>query len=96
MYLPLWARHIEGARSLLLRLKDDGVLLFSGNGVKPKEREVYSNAMYECLLHDKSQLGHYMMQDGVGRFYDHVRDKKGRLVDVKFAMFKPQILYKRL
>lgn len=95
-YLFLWSRHIEGARALLLRLRDEGVTLFTDTMVKKSEREVYNKAMYDCLLGDKNALDHYMTHDAVGRFYDHVRDKNGRLVSCKFGFFKPQTIYKKL
>ena len=90
-----WSRRLEGARALLLRLRDDGVMLYNDHGCKKSEREVYNKAMYEALT-VKENLDHYLAQDAEGRFYEHQRDDKGKLVSCKFGFFKPITVYKKL
>lgn len=95
-YLPIWSLYIEGARDILLRLKEEGVELFYDKSVPKDERAIYNRAVWDYLLSDKSNIDKYILKAGEGRFYNHERNSKGKLVSCKFGLFKQETIYRKI
>lgn len=94
--LHLWAHYISGALRAVMRLKEEGAVLFTDPSVKKAEREVYDKAMWEYLLSGKDNLDKFISYAGEGRFYDHKCDAKGKLISCKYGMFKRTTKYELL
>lgn len=74
--LFLWSHYMDGARDLLLKLKDGGVLLETQFG---KENKVYSDAIYTMLFSDKRNMQNFLYGETIC-FRNHERNKKGKLI----------------
>ena len=94
--LPIWSLYIRGARDMLLRLKDAGVMLVNDTTVKKAEREIYNQAMFDYFLSDKHNIDKYLSGEGEGRFYAFKRDDKGRLINCKYGIFKAITIYEMI
>ena len=94
--LPIWSLYIDGARDMLLRLKEEGVKLFDSTSVKKAERNVYNQAMWDYLLSGKCNIDKFLSSAGEGRFYDHKRDEKGKLMSCKYGLFIPTTKYEMI
>lgn len=71
--------YLQGARDLLLRLENMGcVIQFHPN----KSDMPYNKAVFNELLYNRESLVKFLQGDG-WEYYDHQRDKKGKLVSVK-------------
>lgn len=75
--LFITAHRVQGAITLLSRLKEMQVQLFKG-----KDGKVYSDAIYTCLL-EADNMDRYLHGVGSLRFTDFEKDKKGKLVKCK-------------
>lgn len=76
-----WSERMQGARLLLLRLKDRGVR-FAYEGTFPKDSKVYTDAEISLAIANHDNMSKYLDNVPI-LFYDHVRDKKGKLISVK-------------
>lgn len=79
--------YLSGARDMLLCLSLHAKISFGANSMGAKDGAVYDKAILDFLLSDRQNVKRYL--EGVDSilFYDHVNDKKGKLVSVK-AKFK--------
>lgn len=77
--LHLESFYLQGARDLLLRLLEQcgGITYNQG-----KDDKIYSDAVFKEILYNRESLVKFLQGTG-WRYYDHQRDKKGKLVSVK-------------
>lgn len=81
-----WSLRMQGARQILLRLKDCG--MFTPAEWKG-ENAIYNKAMLDWLLADPRHIDVFLTAgDYDGRFRNHKKDKKGKLVSVEFYMIE--------
>lgn len=80
--LHLESIYLQGARDLLLRLQEMGVIPNFVYGYSRKENEVYNKATFNEILYNRESLVKFLQGTG-WRYYDHQRDKKEKLVSVK-------------
>lgn len=76
---------LRGAKNVLMNLHDMGVLFL--DGMKGKDAKVYNQAAYELLMTDEVALCEWLAMPNTPtptwEYYDHERDKKGKLVRCK-------------
>lgn len=76
---------LRGAKNVLMNLHDMGVLFL--DGMKGKDAKVYNQAAYELLMTDEVALWEWLANPNTNtptwEYYDHERDKKGKLVKCK-------------
>ena len=77
--LHLESFYLQGARDLLLRLLEQGGGITYNQG---KDDKIYSDAVFKEILYNRESLVKFLQGTG-WRYYDHQRDKKGKLVSVK-------------
>lgn len=81
--LPIWSWYIDGARTMLLRLREHCLCdepKPKGYG-KDKDHQVYQKAFLDLIMDSKYNVDRFLSQDyDEIRFADHERDKKGMLV----------------
>ena len=63
-------------------------MLFTEKGRYKSYSQVYSNAIYEACLQDVQELEQWLSGCKNGYFYDHERDKKGKLIRCKYTYDK--------
>ena len=92
-----FAKYVEGARDMLLALKDMNPKDYSGykkldNGkiVSARDGHIYIAAIYKMLLADRMNIYRYakgFSSSGISgfecRFRNHKRDAKGKLISVE-------------
>lgn len=78
--LMQWSERMSGARLLLLRLKENGVRF--AYGAFPKDSKVYTDAEISLAIANHDNMNKYL-DDVPILFFDHVRDKNGKLISVK-------------
>lgn len=76
-----WSQRMLGARLLLLKLKDNGVRFTYGNGFS-KDDQIYTDAEICLATENPDNMDKYLSGNPIV-FYDHQRDKKGKLTSVK-------------
>lgn len=76
-----WSERMQGARLLLLRLKDGGVR-FTYGGKFSKDSKVYTDAEISLAIANHDNMNKYLDNVPI-LFFDHVRDKNGKLISVK-------------
>lgn len=76
--------YLQGARSLLLRIQEQsGSITYNQGNVSI----VYDKAVFDEILYNRESLVKFLQGTG-WRYYDHQRDKKGKLVSVKVEFNK--------
>lgn len=78
----------QGARQALLMARQAGALLQNETGRYKAYNRVYSDAIYDACLQDVTELEMWLSGSRDGYFYDHERNKKGRLVRCKYTWDK--------
>ena len=71
--------YLQGARDLLLRIEHMGCKVVFELG---KDTKVYNEAVFKEILYNRESLVKFLQGTG-WRYYDHQKDKKGKLVSVK-------------
>lgn len=71
--------YLQGARDLLLRIEQMGGKVVFELG---KDAKVYNEAVFKEILYNRESLVKFLQGAG-WRYYDHQKDKKGKLVSVK-------------
>lgn len=71
--------YLQGARDLLLRIEQMGCKVVFELG---KDTKVYNEAVFKEILYNRESLVKFLQGTG-WRYYDHQKDKKGKLVSVK-------------
>lgn len=80
--------YLQGARDLLLRLQEmNAIPQFIGKKDCTKDFQVYNKATLDEILYNRESLVKFLQGTG-WRYYDHQRDKKGKLVSVKIEFDK--------
>lgn len=81
--LPIWSWYIDGARTMLLRLRENCLCdepKPKGYG-KDKYHQIYQKAVLDLIMDSKDNVDRFLSQDyDEIRFKDHERDKKGKLI----------------
>lgn len=95
-----WACYTEGARMMLLRLRQAQLTIeehITGgkNNIKDKlkitsDMKIYNKAILDLILSDKDNVARFLMEEYDIRFTDHRRDSKGKLVKCR-AYFAEKI-----
>lgn len=81
--LPIWSWYIDGARTMLLRLReyclcDEPKPKDYGKG---KDHQVYQKAILDLIMDSKDNVDRFLSQDyDEIRYTDHERNKKGKLI----------------
>lgn len=92
--LPIWSWYIDGARTMLLRLREN-FLCEEPHNVEfkiRKEDKIYNKAILDLIMDSKDNVDRFLSQnyDEI-RFTDHVRDKKGKLIKCR-AYFAKRVI----
>lgn len=82
--LHLESFYLQGARDLLLRFLEYGGGITFNQG---RDDKIYSDAVFKEILYNRESLVKFLQGTG-WRYYDHQRDKKGKLVSVKVEFNK--------
>lgn len=77
--LHLESLYLQGARDLLLRLEQQQATITWHHG---KDSNVYDKAVVDKILHDRDSLVKFLQGSG-WRYYDHQKNKKGKLTSLK-------------
>ena len=81
--LHLESFYLQGARDLLLRLQEMNAIPQVITKIDcAKDCQVYNKATFNEILYNRESLVKFLQGTGL-RYYDHQRDKKGKLVSVK-------------
>lgn len=98
--LHLWSIYLNGARDMLLRLRDCGLLEESRpkNGIPRAKGDelVINKALVDLLLSAKTNCELFLMDEYQIRFTDHERDKKGKLVKCRAYFAKRVTMYQEV
>ncbi len=97
-YLIPHSIYIDGARDMLLRLRD--YLLLEEphvNGKVTADGKIYNKAIFDLLLSSKDNTDMFLTQgyDEI-RFTDHERDKKGKLIKCRAYFAKKMTIYQEI
>lgn len=76
--LILWSERMQGARAMLMRLMENGMLLEAGW----KGAQIYTKAQTDLVLESLDNTNKFLRGDIIS-YYDHKRNKSGKLVSVK-------------
>lgn len=81
-HLIPWGIYIDGAREMLLRLRDHLLLEEPHqNGKVTAEDKIYNKAIIDMIISSKDNIDRFLYQDyDEIRFTDHQMDKKGKLI----------------
>ena len=77
---------LRGAKNVLMNLHDAGTLVLDKGYKKSKDNAVYNEAAYQMLMNDEVALWEWLAHprgDMRWEYYDHERDKKGKLLRCK-------------
>lgn len=77
-YLHDTALWLQGARAMLRQAYADGFMF----GEKGQDAGVYAKALFDLLMSDEKAVYQYSGNGGFS-YYDHERDKKGKLTRCK-------------
>lgn len=78
--------YLQGARQLLLALEHmNAIPQFEDKTTK--DSQVYNKAVFNEILYNRESLVKFLQGTG-WRYYDHQRDKKGKLISVKVEFNK--------
>lgn len=98
--LHLWSIYLNGARDMLLKLRDRGLLeeARSKNGIPRAKGDelVINKALVDLLLSGKTNCDRFLLDEYQIRFTDHERDKKGKLVKCRAYFAKKVITYQEI
>ena len=88
-----WACYTEGARMMLLKLREHFLCdepYPSLDIRKRSEDKIHNKAILDLILSDKDNVARFLMEEYDIRFTDHRRDSKGKLVKCR-AYFAEKI-----
>ncbi len=97
--LPIWSWYIDGARTMLLRLRDYHLCDEAKPKSYPKDKDekIYNKAILDLIIDSKDNVDRFLSQDyDEIRFTDLERDKKGKLIKCRAYFAKKVIKYKEL
>ena len=78
-----WACYCQGARTMLLRLRECFLCDEPHPNVqyrRSKEDKIYNKALLDLILSSKGNVSRFLSGDYEIRYTDHERDKKGKLI----------------
>lgn len=81
--LQIWAWYINGARMMLLRLREHQLCEEPHIGDTRKvtqEDKVINKAVLDLILSSKKNVDHFLSEQYEIRLTDHEKDKKGKLI----------------
>ncbi|MCM1140210.1 MAG: hypothetical protein NC453_16715 [Muribaculum sp.] len=89
--------YLDGAITMLLRLRDHLLLEENHQGKVTAEDRIYNKAIIDLLLSSKDNAERFIYQDyDEIRFKDHERDKKGKLIRCRAYFAQRVTSYKEL
>ena len=77
--LHIWSNRMQGAREMLIKLYENDNMILP-IGVNRSEDMVYTKAIVNLLIRDLRNVQEYLIGTNIG-FRNHVRDKKGKLLN---------------
>lgn len=86
--LILWSERMQGARAILMRLMENGMLLEAGW----KCASIYTKAQTELILDSLDNTNKFLRGDKI-LYYDHKRNKSGKLISVKAKFDERKTIY---
>lgn len=99
-YLVPWGIYIDGARDMLLKLRDCGLLEEARpkNGIPRAKGDelVINKALVDLLLSSKTNCDRFLLDEYQIRFTDHERNKKGKLVKCRAYFAKRVTMYQEV
>lgn len=82
--LPIWSWYIDGARRMLMLLRENLLCEEPHQGDAKKvtaEDKIYVKATLDLIMDSKDNVDRFLSQDyDLIQFTDHERDKKGKLI----------------
>lgn len=97
-HLIPWGIYIDGARDMLLKLRDHLLLEEPHQSSKVKaEDKIYNKAIIDMIMSSKDNIDRFLSQDyDEIRFTDHQRDKKGKLTKCRAYFAKRVTTYNEI
>ncbi|MCM1296824.1 MAG: hypothetical protein NC311_14900 [Muribaculaceae bacterium] len=100
-YLVPWSIYVDGARTMLLKLRDHGLIeeTRSKTGLPHAKGDdlIYNKALIDLLTSSKDNVDRFLSDDySEIRFTDHERDKKGKLVRCRAYFAKKVTIYQEI
>lgn len=94
-----WACYTEGARMMLLRLREYFLCEEPHPGDARKvtaEDKVINKAILDLIMTDKRNVDRFLMQEHEIRITDHEKDKKGKLVKCRAYFARKVVKYEEI
>lgn len=94
-----WACYTEGARMMLLRLREGFLCEEPHPGDARKvtaEDKIYNKAVLDLIMADKRNIDRFLTQQNEIRFTDRERDKKGKLIKCRAYFARKVVKYEEI
>lgn len=100
-YLVPWGIYIDGARAILMKLRDHGLIeeARAKNGIPHAKGDdlIYNKAIIDLLFDSKDNVDRFLSEDySEIRFTDYQHDKKGKLTKCRAYFAKRVTIYKEI
>ncbi|MCM1022281.1 MAG: hypothetical protein NC403_08765 [Muribaculaceae bacterium] len=98
-YLVPWGIYIDGARAMLLMLREHLLLEEPHSGVARKvtaDDKVINKAIIDLILSSKDKTDLFLMGEYEIRLTDHEKDKKGKLIKCRAYFAKKTAVYQEI
>ena len=98
-YIVPWGIYIDGARAMLLKLREHLLLEepHQGDARKvTKDDKIINKAIIDLILSSKDNIDRFLMGEYEIRLTDHEKDKKGKLVKCRAYFAKRVITYQEV
>lgn len=82
-----WSIRMQACRELLTKLKAHEFFLTTVRSTSRKEGKVYQQAVLKLLMDSKENMAKFYYDTHEIRYRNHVRDKKGKLINVEAYFF---------
>lgn len=97
--LHIWSWYMQGARMMLLRLRDHFLCEEPHPGDARKvtaEDKVMNKAILDLILSSKENVDRFLMEQYEIRLTDHERDKKGKLTKCRAYFARKVVKYEEI
>lgn len=93
-----WACYTEGARAMLLRLREHFLCEepHSGVGKVTADNKVVNKAVLDLIMSSKESVDRFLMGEYQIRLTDHERDNKGKLVKCRAYFARKVVKYEEV
>lgn len=95
-HLIPWGIYIDGARNMLLKLRDHQLLEEPHTGSARKvtnDDKVINKAIIDLILSSKDNIDRFLTEQYEIRLTDHEKDKKGKLIKCRAFFAERKITY---